>query len=83
MVQAQFTVADFEKGKVVLNDQNWNTEIKKHKFILVEFYSPQCPYCQKFKPEFDAAAEMMLKMDPPVPMGVYNILENQGAMDIF
>jgi len=55
----------------------------KHEFILVEFYQPYCPWCRKFKPEFDAAAKGMLQMDPPVPMGMYNIRAQPGASEVY
>ena len=48
--------------------------------MLVEFYNPDCPHCQRYKPEFDAAAVEMLKMNPPVPMGLVNIVKNFGVM---
>lgn len=47
--------------------------------MLVEFYNPNCPVCRKFKPEFDAAAESLLKLNPPVPMGLINIVKYSGV----
>ena len=44
---------DFDFGNVIwLDDTNATSEIKKHEALFITFYSPYCPHCHKFLPEY-------------------------------
>lgn len=36
-------------------DNNFENNIKDHKLAVVYFYSPDCPYCQNFTPQYEDA----------------------------
>ena len=67
--------ADFEKDVVVFDYDNFDKDIKKYDHILVEFYMPTCPHCQHLLPAYHQAAQDLSKNDPPIPLGVANVLK--------
>lgn len=55
-----------EDGVLVLTDENFDAEIKKHKVFLVAFVAEWCGFCKKLAPEYAAAAEILSVLDPPI-----------------
>jgi len=44
---------------IILDDRNFNATVTNKDMILVEFYAPWCPHCQKFAPEYAKAASTL------------------------
>ncbi|CAD6996828.1 unnamed protein product [Ceratitis capitata] len=69
---------DEEDTEVIfLNEDNFNTLLKRKKHSLVMFYAPWCGHCKKTKPEFSAAAEA-LKDDPRVVFAAVDCTKHQS-----
>lgn len=66
-----------EDDVIILKQSNFEEIIKKHQYVLVEFYAPWCGHCKKLTPEYAAAAKTLKESDPAVPLGKVDATENQ------
>jgi len=79
------TVSAVEKedGVLVLNEANFDEELSKHEYLLVEFYAPWCGHCKKLTPEYAAAAAILAERDPPIHLAKVDATENNALSERF
>ena len=66
-----------------MTDENFDEEMALHDVILVEFYAPWCKHCKKLKPEYEKAARVLIKGDPPVPLAKVDATTNKELKERF
>jgi len=49
-------VGTLSSDVIILDDKNFDEEVKKHEYVLVEFYAPWCGHCKQLEPEWEKAA---------------------------
>jgi protein disulfide-isomerase A1 len=75
---------DEEDYVLILDDRNFDDEIKKHESIMVEFYAPWCGkkyiyilgHCQQLEPEYKSAADILRANNPPFYLAKVDATEN-------
>jgi protein disulfide-isomerase-like protein len=72
-----------DNGVMVLTDKNFDEELAKHELLLVEFYAPWCGHCKKLAPEYEAAAEVLSKNDPPIALAKVDATQEKTLSERF
>lgn len=63
-----------QSNVLTFTDQDFTSEVLRHKATLVDFYAPWCPYCKAFVGPFSKAADVLKKELPNVALAAVDCI---------
>ncbi|KAK7595556.1 hypothetical protein V9T40_013381 [Parthenolecanium corni] len=57
-----------ESDVLQLTDDDFDSTLSQFETSLVMFYAPWCGHCKRLKPDFEKAAQILSKNDPPITL---------------
>ncbi|XP_057550500.1 protein disulfide-isomerase-like [Amaranthus tricolor] len=67
---------------ITLDHSNFTQTVAKQDFIFVNFYAPGCGFCKSLAPEYEKAASILEKHDPPITLAKYDAFEPANKDDV-
>jgi len=64
-------------------DKTFDTEVKEHDVVLIEFFAPWCGHCKRLAPEYEKAATKLKSNDPPVALAKVDCTSEKVTCDKF
>lgn len=64
-------------------DKTFDTEVKDHEIVLIEFFAPWCGHCKRLAPEYEKAATKLKSNDPPVALAKVDCTAEKAVCDRF
>ena len=80
-----FTVkcTDDSSPVLTLDSSNFETEVAKSEYILLEFYAPWCGHCKSLEPEYKKAAEILMEENSSIRLAKIDATENLDLAESF
>lgn len=79
------TVKCTEDSSPVINldSSNFETEVAKHEYLLLEFYAPWCGHCKTLEPEYIKAAEILKNDNSSIRLAKIDATENTDLANLY
>lgn len=69
-----------DSNVMMVNDGNIDEVLKNNKFVLLDFYAPQCSPCMKLAPLFKESADILKKLGAPCVLAKIDGTESKTAI---